>query len=72
MFISKRELFDEYCKWLFDIIFEFYTLKSDEISKRDFYQSRAVGFLSERLLNVYVEWKIEMKGVFYMKQAFIN
>lgn len=52
MFITKREIFEEYCSWLFDILF---TLeKKVDISKYDNYNQRMFGFVSERLLNVWV------------------
>lgn len=53
MFIMRKKYFDEYMKWLFDILFDFE--KKIEIPK-DPYQARIFGFLSERLLNVYVHY----------------
>ncbi len=53
MFIMKKKDFDEYCKWLFDILFK---LESQiDISNYDNYQSRIFGFLSERLFNVWIK-----------------
>lgn len=51
MIICKKELFDEYCKWVFDIIFE--VEKRCDITKYDNYQKRLFGFLSERIMRVY-------------------
>lgn len=51
MFICGKELFDEYSKWLFDILFEVekrVTISTDPI------QARIFGYMSERLLNVFV------------------
>jgi hypothetical protein len=53
MFIMKKKYFDEYMKWVFDILFELE--KRIEIPK-DPYQARIFGFLSERLLNVYTNY----------------
>lgn len=55
MFAMKKELFDEYCKWLFDILFELE--KRINISQYDAYQARVFGFLGERLFNVWLEQK---------------
>lgn len=52
MFIAKREFVDNYCKWLFDILFELE--RNVDLSKRCNYQKRMFGFISERLFNVYL------------------
>ena len=53
MFAMKKELFDEYCEWLFTILFELE--KRIDISSYDNYQARVYGFLGERLFNVWLE-----------------
>lgn len=53
MFAMKKDLFDEYCQWLFVILFELE--KRIDISFYDVYQARVYGFLSERLFNVWLE-----------------
>lgn len=52
MFISRKELLDEYCEWLFTILFE--VEKRVDISSYDAYNQRIFGFLSERLFNVWL------------------
>lgn len=54
MFIMKKEIFYEYCDFIFDILFELE--KEIKISWYN-YQSRVFWFLSERLLNIFVEYK---------------
>ena len=52
MLFCKREIFDAYCEWLFSIL---YVLeKQVDLAKLNTYQQRLYGFLSERLLNVWV------------------
>lgn len=74
MFIMKRFLFNDYCDWLFSILSEAekYIRVSD-----DPYQARVMGFLSERLLNVYIEYnnlKIKEFPIVYIdeKNIFLN
>ncbi len=53
MFIMRRDLLDEYCTWLFDILFELESrLDISSYNKND---SRVFGFVSERLLDPWIE-----------------
>lgn len=54
MMIAKKDVFNNYCKWLFDILFELE--KEVDLTGYNAYQKRIYGFLSERLLNVYFEY----------------
>lgn len=54
MFIMKREIFFDYCSWLFDIL-------AEHERRRDFSdyssaQYRVSGYLAERLLGIYFTW----------------
>lgn len=53
MFVMKKTLFDEYCNWLFSILFELE--KRINISSYNQYEARVFGFISERLFNVWLE-----------------
>ncbi len=54
MFLSKKTVFDSYCSWLYSLMFEIE--KNIDLSKYDSsYQARVFGFISERLLQVWVE-----------------
>ena len=62
MFVMKKEKFDEYCQWLFTILFELE--KRIDISSYSQYEARVFGFLSERLLKVWLEkQKLKVKGI---------
>lgn len=54
MFAMKKEIFDEYCAWLFEILFELE--KRIDISQYNQYEARVFGFLSERLFNVWLDY----------------
>lgn len=52
MIITKKEILDEYCQFLFKVLFEIE--KRVDISDYDDYQIRIFGFISERLLRVWI------------------
>lgn len=53
MFVARKKIIDEYCKWLFPILEELE--KRTDISKKDKYNQRVCGFIGERLFNVFIE-----------------
>ncbi|QTE67041.1 DUF4422 domain-containing protein [Clostridiales bacterium] len=53
MFVMKKELFDQYCEWMFDVLFELENRL--DISTYNQYDRRVFGFVSERLLDVWIE-----------------
>lgn len=65
MFIMKRDKFDAYCKWMFDVLFELENrLDISSYNKND---SRVFGFVSERLLDIW----IQTNNVDYMNTSYI-
>lgn len=54
MLICNKELFDSYSEWLFSILFDLEDRV--DLSKYDNYNSRMFGFVSERLINVWVKY----------------
>lgn len=61
MFISSRPIFEAYAAWLFDILFEVERHLQPRLATRDNYQKRVYGFLSERLLNVWLALHPELR-----------
>lgn len=55
MFVMNRRLLDEYCNWLFTILFE--VEKRIDLSLYSPEEARIFGYLGEILLNVWVEGK---------------
>ena len=55
MFVMSKTLMDEYCEWLFDILFR--VESQIKLDARDAYQQRVFGFLAERLFNVWLHHK---------------
>ncbi len=55
MFIMKKEYADEYCSWLFDILFQLE--KEVDLSQLPAFDARLFGRVSELLLDVWIEKK---------------
>lgn len=74
MFIMSRDVFEKYCSWLFDILFELE--RRLDISTYSDNDSRVFGFVAERLMDVFLETnKVKYKElpyVFMEKQNWIK
>lgn len=53
MFLMRRSLLDEYCSWLFNVLFALE--ERLDVSDYSDYDKRVFGFVAERLLDVWVE-----------------
>ena len=73
MFIMRKDLFHAYCTWLFDVLFELE--KRLDIRSYSQNDSWVFGFVSERLLDVWIETKgypyRELPYVFLEKQNWL-
>ena len=78
MFIMKKEVLDDYCSWLFDILFDLE--KRMDISKYDSFHARFYGRVSELLLDVWINKNnikyeevkvIDMQNVNWLKKAWL-
>lgn len=67
MFIMKKDIFNEYCSWLFDILSEAEELI--DTTDYDSYQSRVLGFLSERMVNIFIQYKKESSPNLRIKEV---
>lgn len=57
MMIMRRDLADQYCTWLFDILFALSDKMGDN-KNLSFYQGRYFGRVSELILNVWLDYQI--------------
>lgn len=61
MFVSNWTTYDGLCSWLFPLLFE--VDRRIDYSNLNTYEQRVIGFLSERLINVYIlHNKLKVKG----------
>lgn len=71
MFISSRKVMDSYCEWVFPILFEAFAKLN--LFGRSPYQLRSLGFLSERLFNLWIylnpRYNIETSSVLYLHKS---
>ena len=68
MFIAHKEILDDYCEWLFSIL-DYCEEHCQQ--KENSYQNRFMGFLSERLLTIYLLHNEEMLKIVHAKKNFI-
>lgn len=72
MFILKYDLFREFMTWWFDILFDFEC--RIELMNYNKYQKRVLGFIAERLLTVWFNYKklkcIELQVIYFKKLKF--
>jgi hypothetical protein len=69
MFFCRWEVFDAYCKWLFDILFE--AERRINIDNYNPLQKRIFGYMAERLLNVYVahhDLKVKYEPILFIEE----
>lgn len=65
MFIMKRDLFNEYCAFMFDVLENFE--QNNDISGYNPQQYRVTGFIAERLTNVFLHYAIA-KNTYKVKE----
>ena len=68
MFIMRREVLDDLCKWMFPII---ETAAARQGMRMDAYQNRYPGFLSERLITLFFEMHRNRYKVVYADKNFL-
>ena len=59
MMVMKKDLFSNYCKWLFDILFELENRIGDGVKDISFFQGRFYGRVSEIIFNVWLDYQIK-------------
>jgi hypothetical protein len=55
MFVMRNTHFQEFMTWWFGVLFEFE--KRIDLNNYSDYQKRVLGFIAERLLNIWIEHK---------------
>ena len=69
MFIARKEVLDDYCEWLFPILF-YCEEKCNR--KTDSYQNRYIGFLSERLMSIYFLYNEDNLKIVHAQKRFLQ
>lgn len=54
MYIMRKNIFFDYCEWIFPVLDEIY--ETLDLSNRSQYGKRAIGFIGERLLGIYLTY----------------
>lgn len=58
MCVMERELMDDYCSWVFDVLFRLEEVLKDEEAELSFYQGRFYGRVSEIIFNVWLQHQL--------------
>lgn len=69
MFIMRREILEDYCKWLFPMLFE---VMKRIGSHEDTYQNRFPAFMAERLLTLFFEMNRDKYQMVYADKNFLG
>ncbi len=69
MLIMHRKVLDEYCSWLFPMLFE---IVKTEGEKEDHYLNRYPGFIAERFLSFWCSKYVESKRLVYADKVFLT
>ena len=69
MFIMRRDILKEFCSWMFPILF---ACENRIGEKSDTYQNRYPGFLSERLLNVFLYKHKDRFNIFIANKRYLS
>ena len=70
MFIMRKDLFDSYCSWLFEVLN--HVEQRIDLTGRGVYQTRVFGFMAERLLLVWLNKNVSKKKICERQVAFIS
>lgn len=73
LFVFSRKFFEEYSEWLFQILFEFE--KRCDTTLYSAQEKRVIGYIAERLLNVFVEKKVvddKSLRITYLDRVFVQ
>ncbi|TKT55925.1 DUF4422 domain-containing protein [Rhizobium sp. LC145] len=67
MFVMRREIYNKYCEWLFDVLFELE--KRIDISSYSTQERRIFGFISEWLFNIFISKLLADQPELKVKEA---
>lgn len=65
-FIMKYDLFENFCSWLFDVLFE--CESKIDISNYSIRQARVIGLLAERLVGIWITW-LNLQNKYKIKET---
>ncbi len=63
LFITRREILNQYAEWLFSILLPLHEELKDEIAARNTEQKLASAYLSERLFTIYFRYQQKYNGL---------
>ena len=70
MIIARKDIFNQYAAWLFDVLFAVEQKIQSDVLQRDAYQQRAYGFLAERMMRIFVSYQ-QTKGLHVLERPIL-
>lgn len=63
LFVTRREIFNNYASWLFSVLLPLYEEIKEDINTRDTEQKLALAYVSERLFTIYFRYQQKYHGL---------
>ena len=72
MMCCETKIFKSYCEWLFSVLERLENKICGELVNRNSYQKRVFGFLSERLLTIWIMKNISKRELLELPVDFVD
>ena len=72
MFTMRKEDLNNYCEFAFNLLNKVFEIKKEDILSRNVYQERSIGFLAERLFNVWIANNFKKEEIYHIQYLYFD